>query len=180
MTVRHLRVGPSDLTAVLTHATGRAGATLTATAPVTVDFVQALPAGARDARATLDGKPVDARLERGVHDAALTVPVHVGPAPQKVAVSWTGGLEVEPPRPALTPGQESSGLRVLDFRATDAGWTLAVEGTTGRRYEIRLVGEPLSRVEGAEVSRREGDVTTLVVSFPAGPARQAKTVSMVR
>jgi glycogen debranching enzyme len=180
VTVRHLRVGSSDLTATLARQAGRATVTLGATAPLTLDFVQSLPAGARNARALLDGKPLSARSERGVHDEMLEVQVPVGSQPQKLEFAWAGGLEVDPPRAALTPGQPSTGLRVLDFRATDAGWTLVVEGTAARRYQIPLVGEPVSRADGAEVSGRDGEVTTLAVTFSTGPARQTRTIRLSR
>lgn len=180
VTVRHLRVGSSNLTAQIERAAGHATVTLSATAPLAVDFVQSLPAGTRSARATLEGKPVEAGPEPGVHDETVAVQAHLGAQPQKIEFTWTGGLEVEPPRTALTPGQPSTGLRVLDFRATDAGWTLVVEGTAARRYEIGLVGERLARVEGADVSRREADVTTLAVTFPAGSGRQTRTITLTR
>jgi hypothetical protein len=180
VTVRHLRVGPSDLTAIIERAAGRATVTLSATAPVALHFVQGLPAGAREPQALLDGKPVSAGPQRGVHDETFEVRVEVGARPRKLEFTWTGGLEVDPPRTALTPGQPSTGPRVLDFRPTDAGWTLMVEGTAARRYDLRLVGEPPSRVDGAEVAARDGQVTTLAVTFPPGTARQVRTITLSR
>jgi glycogen debranching enzyme len=180
VTARRLRVGPSDLTATIERAAGRATVTLAATAPLALEFVQSLPAGARNARARLDGKPVSAGPQRGVHDDTLEVRVEVGSRPRTLEFTWTGGLEVDLPRTALTPGQPSSGLRVLDFRPIDAGWTLVVEGTSARRYDLRLVGEPVSRVDGAEVAGRDGQVTTLAVTFPPGTARQARTITLSR
>jgi hypothetical protein len=180
VTVRHLRVGSSDLTASFARQADRATVTLGATAPLALAFVQSLPAGARNARALLDGKPVNPPSVRGVHDETLEVPVQLGSRPRRLEFTWTGGLEVDPPRAALTPGQPSTGLRVLDFRPTDTGWTLAVEGTATRRYDLRLVGEPVSRVDGAQVIGREGQVTTLAVTFPTGPARQTRTITLSR
>ncbi len=180
VTVRHLRVGSSDLTARLERGSGRASVTLSASAPLAVAYVQSLPAGARHARATLDGKPVETRSERGMHDGTLSVLVRAGATPQRLEITWTGGLEIEPPRNALTPGQASTGLRVLDFRAADAGWTLVVEGAAAGRYEIGLVGERVAQANGAEVARREGGMTTIAVTFPAGSSRQTKTITLTR
>ena len=180
VTVRHLRVGLSDLTAEVARAAGHVTVTLSATAPLTLDYVQSLPAGAREGRAQLEGKPLSARPVSGVHDATLTAQVRVGPQPQKLEFTWAGGLEVDPPLTALTPGQPSTGLRVLDFRPTAAGWTLTVEGTAARRYQVRLVGERPSRVDGAQVEGREGEVTTLALTFPAGPSRQTRTITLSR
>jgi len=180
VTVHHLRVGPSDLTTELTRAAGHATVTLSATAPLGVDFVQALPAGARDAHVLLDGKSLTAPAQNGVHDQTLTAHVQVGSRPQRLDFTWTGGLEVDPPHVALRPGQESAGLRVLDFRPASTGWTLVVEGTAARRYEIRLVGERVARADGAEVINRQEDLTTLAVTFPAGPPRQTQTITLSR
>lgn len=180
VTVRHLRVGASDLTAEIARAAGHVTVTLSASAPLTLDFVQSLPAGARNARALLDGKPASAHAESGVHDATLAVQVRAGAQPQKLEFTWAGGLEVEPPLASLSPGQPSTGLRVLDFRPTGAGWTLVVEGTALRRYDVRLVGERPSTVEGAELAGRDGDVTTLAVTFSAGPPRQTRTIKLSR
>jgi hypothetical protein len=115
-----------------------------------------------------------------VHDATLAAQVRVGRQPQTLDVAWVGGLEVDPPLTALAPGQSSAGLRVLDFRPTASGWTLLLEGTAARRYDLRLVGERPARVEGAEISGQDGEVTTLTVTLPAGPSRQTRTITLSR
>jgi hypothetical protein len=175
--VRGLRVGRARVNVELERGPGRASATINATAPLTLEVTLSVPAGARDVQVTLNGRPHDAMGGPGIHDQQVIAPVAGGPQPQILAVSWTGGLEVEPPRVTLTPGQTSSGLRVLDFAALRSGWTLVVEGMAGR-YEVALVGERLAQVEGAEVVRREGDVTTIAVAFPAGAGRQTRTVKL--
>lgn len=178
VTVRHLRAGPADLTARLKRSGGRASARLSATAPLRLTFAQAVPLGARDVRVTLDGRSLNLRPERGGHDQRVEVPVPVSDKPQSLEVTWTGGLEVVPPAPVLTPGQTSSGVRVLDFGASGAGWTLTAEGNAGRRYELALVGEPVGRVEGAEVVGRTTEGTTIAVTFPAGTGRRTRTITL--
>ena len=178
VSVRHLRVGSARLTVQLERGSGRATATVSASAPLNLEFAQSVPAGARDVRVTLDGRAVEARSELGPHDQHVQVTVPVAAQPQKVEVTWTGGLDVEPPHAELTPGQPSGGVRVLDFGAAEDGWTLVVEGTAARRYEIALVGERLGRVEGADLVRRQGEVTTIAVVLPAGPGRQTQTVKL--
>jgi len=180
VTVRRLRVGPAALTAHLERGSGRATATLSASAPVSLEFAQSVPPGARDVRATLDGRPLDASPEPGRHDQRVLATVPLGAEPRRLEVTWTGGLEVEPPPVALAPGQPSIGARVLDFGATDGGWKLVVEGLAARRHEMALVGERLGGVQGAEVVRRHGDVTTIAVTFPAGVGRQVKTITLAR
>ena len=178
VSVRHLRVGSARLTVQFERGSGRATATVSASAPLNLEFAQSVPAGARDVRVTLDGRAVEARSELGPHDQHVQVTVPVAAQPQKVEVTWTGGLDVEPPHAELTPGQPSGGVRVLDFGAAADGWTLVVEGMAARRYEIALVGERLGRVEGADLVRRQGEVTTIAVVLPAGPGRQTQTVKL--
>ncbi len=177
VTATQLRVGASRVTAELDRSPGHARATLSASGPaVTLEFVQAVPPGARDVRATLDGKPVTLTPEPGLHDVQAHVTVHLSGPPQQVDVSWTGGLEVVPPHERLVPGQTSHGLRVLDFRATRGGWTLVVEGSAERSYTVTLVGTPVARADGARILRHERERTVLQVVFPAGTGRVTQTV----
>src|SRR3972149_172701 len=118
VSVRHLRVGSARLTVQFERGSGRATATVSASAPLNLEFAQSVPAGAR------------------------------------------------------------GGAGVLVFGAGEDGWTLVVEGTAARRYEIALVGERLGRVEGADLVRRQGEVTTIAVVLPAGPGRQTQTVKL--
>jgi hypothetical protein len=176
--VRGLRAGSVRVGVELARSLGRMRATINANAELPLDLSLSVPAGARDVLATLNGRPYDANAAPGLHDQQLHAHLLAGPRPLTLEVTWTGGLEVEPPRVSLTPGQASSGIRVLDFGALRGGWTLVVEGLAGQRYEIALVGERLGGVEGAEVVRRDGDVNTIAVTFPAGAGRQTRTVRL--
>ena len=176
---RNLRVGGSGVTAELERATGHAMATLSATGPaVTLEFVQAVPPGARDVRVTLDGTPVKPTLETARHDEQVRVTIPLGTRPQTLDVFWTGGLEVEPPHVDLVPGQTSHGLRVLDFRAAGGGWTLVVEGAAGRSYEVVLVGVPVGHADAASIVRHDGARTVLQVTFAAGAGRVRQTIRL--
>jgi hypothetical protein len=176
---RNLRVGGSRVTAEVERATGHALATLSATGPaVTLEFVQAVPPGARAVRATLDGKPVAPALETGSHDEQVHVTIPLGTRPQTLDVFWTGGLEVEPPHVDLVPGQTSHGLRVLDFRAARNGWTLVVEGSAGRSYEITVLGTTVGHADGASVLQHDGARTVLQLAFPPGGGRITRTIGL--
>jgi hypothetical protein len=175
---RNLGVGASRVTALFDRGTGRAAATLSASGPaVTLDFVQAVPPGAHAVRATLDGKAVKLALQPLLHDQEAHVEVRLTRRPQKVDVSWTGGLEVEPPHVRLVPGQTSDGLRVLDFRATRDGWTLLIEGDAGTSYDVSFVGSAV-RAADATIVRPGGQHTMIRVAFPAGAGRLQRTISL--
>ena len=179
VTARELRVGASRVTAELDQRPGHARATLSAAGPaVTLEFVQAVPPGAHDVRATLDGRSVKGALETGLHDEQARVTVHLSRQPQQVEVSWSGGLEVVPPHERLVPGQTSHGLRVLDFRATGSGWTLEVEGSAGRSYDVDLVGASVVRSEGATIVRHDGERSVVRVTFASGAGRATRTITL--
>ncbi len=180
VTVRHLKAGSSDVTAGYARAAGRARLTLRGTGPaLAVEVVQAVPAGARNVRLLVDGRDVPAPASRSYHDQTVTTTVRVGTRPHVITASWSGGLSVVPPTTHLVPGQTSTGLRVLDFRAAGGGYTLTLEGERGRTYELGLVGEPVHPT-GATVAARSDDRTTLAVPFPAGTGRTTVVVTLAR
>jgi hypothetical protein len=78
------------------------------------------------------------------------------------------------------PGQESGGIRILDFAARGDGWDITAEGNRGRFYEIRLYGALPRSLTGATLERRAGPYNVLRVAFPAGTGRAIARVHLVR
>ncbi len=168
--VRGLRVGDTMLDVVIeqqwTATGGQQRVEITSRGPaIEIDLVPELPTGATrveisqtgGAGATLPQR--DAARPRGV-----VPPIHVpltDGEPTEIALIWSGGLKVAPPRIDLEPGQRSAGLRVLNFAGDGDGWLLTLEGTAGREYEIGLFGPP---VDFAVI---DGDAT--VAADPGGP-----------
>jgi hypothetical protein len=97
-----------------------------------------------------------------------------------VSLRWAGGLAVVPPTIRLTPGQESRGLRVLDFGQARDGWTIVLEGDAGRTYRLELMGERPQVVAGPARVASENATHTLEISFPPGAGRIAETVQLRR
>jgi glycogen debranching enzyme len=183
--VKRLRVGGSAVAAEIEQAAGRQVIRLSATGgPVDVILVPMLPAGASAARLTLDGVARETTEQPGPPGAERRgLVAAVGDTPRTVEITWRGGLAVEPPAVALTPGQESEGLRVLDFQPAGGGWLLDLEGAPGRAYVVALYGAPVRAVVasgGASVSfaGREGARAAFDVRFPAGVGRQAVSVRL--
>ena len=152
--------------------------TLTASGPpLTFEFEPDLPAGARNATFRVNGVATelspDGSLEVTVGDAA--------PAGNRaeIVVAWEDGLAVAPPRIDLEPGGTSGGLRILDFSAAADGWSLSVEGTAGRTYDIALFGTPVvsAVMQGAaRVSDRGAGVVE--IEFAEGEGRVPATVRL--
>jgi glycogen debranching enzyme len=163
-TWHNLRVGASTIDVEFVQSVGRFATTLTARGPaVTVDLVVPIPSGAEDIRA------VGGVLERRNGEYAVVMKVSEPAA--LLEVRWTGGLQVEPPTVALEPGQRSAGVRVIDFGFGDGAWRLIVEGERDTTAEVRLHGQTVAEVHGAQVISAASGVTTLGVTFPEGTGR---------
>jgi glycogen debranching enzyme len=118
--VERLRVGEASIDVEISREPERSVTRLTITGPpVTLEYVQSVPAGARDIKIALDARSDlgqgDVRQDVGPHDVSARVTLPAGAPEATITVMWTGGLEVIPPRLDLEPGQESTGLRVVDF-----------------------------------------------------------------
>jgi glycogen debranching enzyme len=182
LTVTDLRVGETVLDAEFHQGAGAFTATIaTDGPPVTLDLSVSIPLGARDVHLAMG--PLEGRgggsTRRGLHDEVHMVSLHLVGEPVKVDVSWTGGLAVAPPTMDLEPGQQSRGLRVLDFRATDReGWTVTVEGEAGSQYALHLVGEPTRVTGGPATVEFADDVNILAVSIPPGSGRGVISIGL--
>jgi glycogen debranching enzyme len=181
--VSRLRVGGAAVDADFSRMTQGLDVALRVTgrAP-TISLELPLPAGATGVRVTLDGAVV--RVEQvagpGAQRVRLELPTGSGHDHRQVSVRWEGGLDVIPEPVTLMPGQESSGIRILDFAARGDGWDLAVEGTSGRSYEIRMYGALPHSVTGATLERRPGPYNVLRVAFPGGTGRATLRMHLAR
>jgi len=101
-----------------------------------------------------------------------------------VSAFWQGGLSVAPPTIALVPGQESTGVRVVDFTPSDVGWTLELEGRRGHAYTLQLFGEEpaVAATSGgrAEVRPGPGGRHAIEVRFEDGAGRSLVRIDLSR
>jgi len=145
--VRNLAVGRERLDVLLERSAGSARLELTGAGAVELEWVSSIPPGARNVRATLNGVPTPVSVVEGAHDGTVEIVVPAGGPERASAVTWDGGLEVEPPAVTVRPGEETRGVRVLDFGGSSGGWRLSLEGPAGSVAEIGVLGEPV-RVAG--------------------------------
>ena len=190
---RGLAAGAARVDATVERSSGRAALFVAPRGAVEIVWTCFLPAGARRVRARVDGVEVASDPTAAERDGAVTLRLPGDGARHAAEVGWEGGLEVEPPLAAPRPGDESRGIRVLEFGATGDGWGLLLEGPAGSESEIGLFGMP-ARVaaattvgggvtEGtgtAAVIARDPDAgrTLLRVRFPAGPGRTALEIRL--
>jgi hypothetical protein len=100
----------------------------------------------------------------------------------QVTVQWDGGLEIVARLPRLSPGQRSTGVRILDFSARDGGFDVLLEGERGRTYDLQLHGTRPLRTSspGAEVLPTATFYEVLRVAFPGGAGRATAQVRLTR
>ncbi|UCG86044.1 MAG: hypothetical protein JSW71_19385 [Gemmatimonadota bacterium] len=181
--VTNLRVGRSRLDASFEQAVGSFTAELsTQGPPVSVELVVPIPSGARDFAMSVEPAEEQGHgsLRGGPHDQRYTISLQASATPVRVEANWSGGLSVEPPAVRLAPGQESHGLRVLDFRSTDTGWRIHLEGDAAQHYTVRLYGEPVRVSSGPATSDFADNVNVLDVGLPSGQGRVVAMVNLAR
>ncbi len=183
--VRNLRVGSTTLHVEIEQTPFSQTVTVTREGPeLDLLLVQSMPPGTLTHGASTSPPSGEARgqVRPGERETQITRTLRLTEAVTTFALSWTGGLAVEPPTADLDPGQRSTGLRVLDFRRdgspTAGRWRLTVEGQRGGRYRLRLHGEPLSQLEGADVDvlRTDDATTTIGLTMPPGSGRTTTSI----
>jgi hypothetical protein len=191
--VRNLAVGTNRLDVKLARRAGSAGLELDGSGAVELEWACAIPPGATNVRASLDGTPIQIVPVEGLHDQVATLVFPPGASVRIAEVTWDGGLEVAAPLAAPRAGEESRGVRILDFGESDEGWRLRLEGPAGSDADVGVRGEPIrvTGVEGLDSSGsagagaatagdRQHDTgrTALHVRFPAGTGRSRLDVRL--
>ncbi len=180
--VRNLRVGETVLDVVIEQTPTSVTVRASSVGPdIDIEFIIPVALGARrvgsyltNGNFTADGRGA----EEGPHDGIVT---HTGllgqAAPLTIGVEWTGGLTPAPPTIDLVPGQQSTGIRIIDWVKDGEGWRLDVEGMAGMTYTVELYGESFSvaDAEGASgtvhLAQEDGAAHRLEVDFSGNEGR---------
>jgi glycogen debranching enzyme len=187
MAVKNLRVGETTLDVVIEREDAGKGYVVGVEAAgeeVELTVVLPVPLGGADhpiSGVILDGTPEDigGLATWGAHDGTITLTEDVVPG-EGVGfyILHRGGLTVAPPTLDLVPGQQSTGIRVVDFVRDREGWRLDVEGPAGATRTLELYGEPflVREAEGAggtlRPARSQGSAHVLEVSFGGQDGRR--------
>lgn len=164
--VRGLPAGDSRVHMTLDHAAGSQTATLSGEgAPIDLEFVPAVPPGAREVRTRVS--QAASTPPRDDHAGEPSVFVRLQGAPVVVTTTWRGGYAVDPPRVDLTPGQRRRGLRVLDVVAEADAVRVELEAPEGGEAEFSAHGPRPASVEGGELVAWAGTAGRVWVRFPA-------------
>ncbi len=181
LSAHNLKIGASSLDVDMRQGPGfLAIDARTVGTPVSVDFILPIPLGARDVAFTVS--PVESvghgSAREGRHDGQYLITIPVSDRQTRLELTWEGGLILDPPAAMLDPGQESQGIRVLDFQESARGWSLVVEGNPSNSYRIDLHGEAVRVGSGpASVDYQEG-VNGLIITFPPGEQRRIATIGL--
>jgi glycogen debranching enzyme len=149
---------------------------------IDLELVLSLPPGARDIRqvSATDNDQTPMEVVESRHDVQVTHFLHLSGEPKTVWLRWNGGLALAPPTAPLRPGQESQGIRILDFGETEDGWSVTLEGETEQRYRIELLGELAYVADGPARVVSDGDVRTLEINFRGDYDRSTETIHLRR
>ncbi len=179
MSAHNLKIGASSLDADVRQGPGYLSIDVRATGtPVNVDFVLPIPLRARDVGLTVSPTHGAGRgsTHQGRHEGQHLITIPISDRQTRLELTWEGGLILQPPTAKLDPGQESQGIRVLDFQELVRGWSLVVEGHPGDSYRIDLHGEAVRVGHGpASVDYQDG-VNGLTITFPPGEQRRTITI----
>ena len=171
LSVNGVAVGAHRVFATIRRGEGRYEVSLRKTGPNTPLFVRlspALPLGARIERARVNDRDVATQTEESAHDVHAIVELPLTSAAE-VEIEYTGGLEVSAPIETIEIGDQSSGLRVLDFVREGRDYILLVEGQPAATYSLTLRSEVRVRsVSGADIVDQGGQ--RLVLRLRIGTA----------
>ena len=122
-------------------------------APLTLRFAPALAPGARVRSVSAGGRAVAFRSVSTGRAEVVSFEVPLGDGAE-VTIHHGGGWRLEISATVPERGERSRGLKVLDARVENGGFTVALEGRAGARYELSV------RRPGGRLSRE-------IVEFPA-------------
>jgi glycogen debranching enzyme len=196
--VANLRVGPTSLDVQIVRGLGSIDVRVEPHGPpIDLEVALPVPLGAHSVFAGIGGTSSEGTsvaddqarpdVVWGAHDGTLTQSLTNLTEGGRYTVNayWQGGLSVAAPVRRLVPGQESTGVRVVDLTAENDGWLLELEGQAGLGYAIHLYGEAprVAGAEGLEATLDPGDggpssPHLLHVRFPDGEGRTLAAVHL--
>jgi glycogen debranching enzyme len=149
---------------------------------IDLELVLSLPPGASEVQRGNAGDMDDGSMEidEGRHDVQVSHALRMSGNPETVRLTWNGGLSLAPRTIALSPGQESRGLRVLDFGKADDGWSITLEGQVEQTYRLQLIGEPAYVADGPARVVSNGDIRELEITFRGNANRSTETIHLRR
>ncbi|MCU0256648.1 MAG: hypothetical protein MUF60_07875, partial [Vicinamibacterales bacterium] len=178
--VRGLPAGASRVRVTLAQAPGSVTATLAGEgAPIDVDYVAPVPAGAREVRTRVSATAgTRSRPEVGPAEAG----VRVGREPVTITTTWRGGYAIEPPLPDLQIGQRSAGVRVLDVGVSGDVVRVELEAPAGAAADLTVHGPRPAGVDGGEIVEWAGGRGRVRVVFgsPGEAAPFARRTLLLR
>lgn len=181
-----LPAGDSRVSVTIVQGATTTTATLSsAGAPLDLEFVPTVPAGARDVRSRVAG-PGGGRAdptrapERAARPRQLGQWLRVGATPVTVTTTWRGGYVVEPPPADLAVGQRSAGLRVLEVAEDGDAVRIDLEALASSSHELVLYGSRPARVDGAEIVEWTASRGRVRISFAGGAGPFARATIRVR
>lgn len=171
VTVDHIRVGNH----VLQFSQSRYNGNLMyvfekqSTEPLDVHFTPNFPKGTEIVSISLNGKPQQPDLEKQSEFSFTLRKKAV------IEIDFKKGIQVIPVYENPKPGWKSYGFRIIDDHLDGKIYTIELEGKPEAREKFRVYinGNPPVKTEKAELIKREGNIYTYRVGFPAVDSKYA-------
>lgn len=113
ITVRHVRIGRSDLTLQVTQSAGEIRLQAqNPGGPVPMLFAPEIPLGAKLGNVVLNEQRVASTLEQNPQDSHARVELTLGPGRTQLAIAYQGGVTIMPSPPQPELGEPSKALKV--------------------------------------------------------------------
>jgi glycogen debranching enzyme len=167
--VKNLQVGRSTLTLQMKQSESGISLKVDPSGPpVAITFAPEIPLGARNLRATLNGRAVSATIRSYEQDAHAELKFS-GEPNTEVALSFVPGVRPWVHGTHLAIGDESHGLRVLSSKLEGHTYSALVEGRPNACAPFSITTPwQVKDVEGGKVSTHRGDEWTFIVSPTPG------------
>jgi hypothetical protein len=142
--------------------------------PFKLQFSPALPALAKIARVTVDGKQI--KFTSSFYGANTICNIETALGRRAVIeISFRGGIEFDTPFIPAQLGDRTQSLKVIEVATLSNTRIIArLEGLAGRSYAMRMrTGLNLLTIQGGVLRGEEGDWRLIDLTFPASPSGEA-------
>ena len=143
--------------------------TLSSQAAVNVTFTAVLPLATTVESVIVDGTPVEFNVTDDIQNVCVSIDPFVLQGNKSVVIKYKGGIGAMLNLQPVVVGRNDDGIRMEreSYDAETGIYTLEVAGAKGLTYNLDILTlSDVKSVSGAQLVSKDGNVTTLSISFP--------------
>ncbi|MEN8249519.1 MAG: GH116 family glycosyl hydrolase [Bacteroidota bacterium] len=145
---------------------------------VNIVFNPVFPPGTEITKVFWQGREIDYELSNGAGGFVELVLDFKLTGDNNLEIHYSGGISIVPIIPDPKPNQTSGGFRLLGYNLTDNRYVIDFEGRAGstETFEVYCPDWIISKVEGAELLNKEGDIYSYRLLFEGEDGYQNQSV----